>query len=95
MIKNNIFFIYEKNILSLLEKLFRSNLIKFTCNSIYRNKENENIKYFFEYDHGIEEFWKKNIIFVPFKLKKYLDFLIKIFLKLLFVFIKKHIMKMI
>ena len=70
MTKNNIFFRYEKNILSLLEKLFRSNLIKFTCNSIYRNKENENIKYFFEYDHGIEEFWKKNIIFVPFKLKK-------------------------
>lgn len=67
--KNNIFCKYENKILSLLNKIFNSNLIKYTCDSIYKKKINKNVKYFFEYTNGIEKFWKKNVIFVPFKLE--------------------------
>ena len=69
LIRNNIFKKYESKIIDLLKIIYKSDLIKNLVKTVYKPEDKE-MKYFFEENNFEEEFWKNNIIFVPFKIKK-------------------------
>lgn len=67
--ENNIFKKYENKIKNLLNVIYKSDLFKQLVKIVYKT-ENEDMKYFFDEENFVEDFWNKNIIFVPFKIKK-------------------------
>ena len=67
--ENNIFKKYENKIKELLNVIYESDLFKKLVKIVYKT-ENEDMKYFFDEENFVEDFWNKNIIFVPFKIKK-------------------------
>jgi hypothetical protein len=78
IIKNNIYKIYEKEIIGLLKLIYKSDLIKYLCKALYPQK----MKYIFEEENFVENLWKKIIIFVPFKIKSVSGFTYREFFKI-------------
>jgi hypothetical protein len=78
IIKNNIYKIYEKEIIGLLKVIYKSDLIKYLCKALYPQK----MKYIFEEENFVENLWKKIIIFVPFKIKSVSGFTYREFFKI-------------
>ena len=76
LIKNNIFKKYERKIIDLMKVIYKSDLIKNLVKIVYKT-EDKNMKFFFEENNFTEDFWKNNIIFIPFKIKKLSDFFFK------------------
>jgi len=69
IIENNIFKKYEGEIKYLMKEIYKSDLFKHLIKIIYKT-ENNNMKYFFEENNFVEDFWNNNIIFVPFRIEK-------------------------
>lgn len=87
---HNVFKRYENQIIGLMNKIYKSDLIKNLVKVIYKT-EDENMKYFFEEDNFSEDFWKNNIIFVPFKIEKVSGFSYKETFFFFFpIYMKKH-----
>ena len=90
IIKYNVFKKYEKKLIDLLNIIFKSDLFRNLVKIIYKSKD-ENMKYFFDEESSVEDFWNNNILFVPFKLKKVSGFSYKDTFHILFSFYKiKH-----
>ena len=91
VIKKNIFKKYENQIKDLLKIIYNSDLFNQLVKIIYKT-EDKDMKYFFDENNFVEDFWNNNIIFVPFKLKKYQAFRIKIPFYFFFRYIKSKIL---
>ena len=90
IIKHNVFKKYETKLIDLLNIIFKSDLFRNLVKIIYKSKD-ENMKYFFDEESSVEDFWNNNILFVPFKLKKVSGFSYKDTFHILFSFYKiKH-----
>ena len=90
IIKHNVFKKYETKLIDLLNIIFKSDLFRNLVKILYKSKD-ENMKYFFDEESSVEDFWNNNILFVPFKLKKVSGFSYKDTFHILFSFYKiKH-----
>ena len=90
IIKHNVFKKYETKLIDLLNIIFKSDLFRNLVKIIYKSKD-ENMKYFFDEESSVEDFWNNNILFVPFKLEKVSGFSYKDTFHILFSFYKiKH-----
>ena len=87
IIKHHIFKKYETKLIDLLKIIFKSDLFRNLVKIIYQSKD-ENMKYFFDAETSVEDFWNNNILFVPFKLKKISGFSYKDTFHILFSFYK-------
>ena len=85
--EHNIFKKYENKLINLFKIIFTSDLFRDLIKLIYK-AEDENMKYFFEEEMTVEEFWNNNIIFVPFKIKRVSGFSYKDTFNILFSFYK-------
>ena len=73
IIENNIYKKYEKEIICLLNVIFKSDLFKEIFKTIY-NKDEKTFELIFDNKDTIENFYNNVLIFVPFKLKKISSF---------------------
>jgi hypothetical protein len=90
IIKHNVFKKYETKLIDLLNIIFKSDLFRNLVKILYKSKD-ENMKYFFDEESSVEDFWNNNILFVPFKLEKVSGFSYKDTFHILFSFYKiKH-----
>ena len=90
IIKHNVFKKYETKLIDLLNIIFKSDLFRNLVKILYKSKD-ENMKYFFDEESSVEDFWNNNILFVPFELKKESGFSCKETFHILFSFYKfKH-----
>ena len=90
IIKHNVFKKYETKLIDLLNIIFKSDLFRNLVKILYKSKD-ENMKYFFDEESSVEDFWNNNILFVPFELKKESGFSYKETFHMLFSFYKfKH-----
>ena len=87
IIKHNVFKKYETKLIDLLNIIFKSDLFRNLVKIIYKSKD-ENMKYFFDEESSVEDFWNNNILFVPFKLEKVSGFSYKDTFHILFSFYK-------
>ena len=85
--ENNVFKKYENNLINLFKIIFTSDLFRDLIKLLYK-AEDENMKYFFEDEMTVEEFWNNKILFVPFKIKRVSDFSYKDTFNILFSFYK-------
>ena len=85
--ENNVFKKYENNLINLFKIIFTSDLFRDLIKLLYK-AEDENMKYFFEDEMTVEEFWNNKILFVPFKIKKVSGFSYKDTFNILFSFYK-------
>ena len=85
--EHNIFKKYEDKLIKFLNIILKSDLFRDLVKMIYR-AENENMKYFFDEEMTVEEFWNDKIIFVPFKIKRVSGFSYKETLSIFFSFYK-------
>ena len=83
IMENNIYKKYEKQILELLNVIYKSDLIKHLFKAIYiKDDKTKNLLFFFDIEESVEYLWKKIILFVPFKIEKILGFSYKDFFKI-------------
>ena len=87
IIKHNVFKKYETKLIDLLNIIFKSDLFRNLVKILYKSKD-ENMKYFFDEESSVEDFWNNNILFVPFKLEKVSGFSYKDTFHILFSFYK-------
>ena len=88
--EHNIFKKYENKLINLLKIILKSALFKDIVKMIYKN-EDGNMKFFFEEEMTVEEFWHNKIIFIPFKIGNSPSFSCKDMLSIFFSFYKfKH-----
>ena len=69
IMNNNIFKKYEKQIIELLNIIFKSDLIKQLLRVVY-SEDYEKIENILEKEYSVEEFFNNVILFVPFKMKR-------------------------
>ena len=67
IIQNNIFKKYEKQIINLLNIIFKSDLIKQLLRAVY-GEDYKRIEPILEKEYSVENFWNNVILFVPFKI---------------------------
>ena len=83
IMENNIYKKYEKQILELLNVIYKSGLIKHLFKAIYiKDDKTKNLLFFFDIEESVEYLWKKIILFVPFKIEKISGFSYKEFFKI-------------
>ncbi len=85
IIQNNIFKKYEKEIISLLDIIYKSDLIKQLLILVY-GEDFEKLEPILKKEYSVKNFWDNVIIFVPFKMKRISGFsyreLFKIFISI-------------
>ena len=85
--EHNIFKKYENELINLFRIIFTSDLFRDLIKLIYK-AEDQNMKYFFEEEMTVEEFWNNCIIFVPFKINRVSGFSYKDTFSIFFSFYK-------
>ena len=85
--EHNIFKKYENKLINLFRIIFTSDLFRDLIKLIYK-ADDENMKYFFEEEMTVEEFWNNCIIFVPFKIDRVSGFSYKDTFSIFFSFYK-------
>ena len=83
IMENNIYKKYEKQILELLNVIYKSDLIKQLFKAIYNKDDTtKNLLFFFDIEESVEYLWKNIILFVPLKIEKISGFSYKDFFKI-------------
>ena len=83
IMENNIYKKYEKQILDLLNVIYKSDLIKHLFKAIYiKDDKTKNLLFFFDIEGSVECLWKNIILFIPLKIEKISGFSYKEFFKI-------------
>ena len=83
IIKNNIFKKYEKEIINLMNVIYKSDLVKQIFKTLYIKDENKDF-FYFDRENSVEDFWNNVILFVPFKMEKVTGFSYRDIFKIFF-----------
>ena len=67
--QNNVFTKYQKQLIDLLNIIYKSDLIKQLLKTVY-GQDFEKLEHIFETEFSVEEFWENIILFIPFKMKR-------------------------
>ena len=69
IIQNNVFKKYQKEIISLLDIIYKSDLVQELLKTVY-GEDYERLAPIFQREYSTEDFWNNVILFIPFKMER-------------------------